>query len=66
MISSMLMPEVFAAMPNDFFEVQLPFIPLGQVGQPEDIAYAAAFLCSDEARFITGAVLTVDGGESAK
>ncbi len=58
--------EVFAAMPNDFFEVQLPFIPLGQVGQPEDIAHAAAFLCSDEARFITGAVLTVDGGESAK
>src|SRR5262249_28306674 len=34
--------EVFAAMPNDFFESQLPFIPLGQVGQPEDIARAAA------------------------
>jgi len=53
-------------MPNDFFEAQLPFIPLGQVGQPEDIAHAAAFLCSDEARFITGSVLTVDGGEAAK
>lgn len=58
--------EVFDAMPNDFFEAQLPFIPLGQVGQPEDIAHAAAFLCSDEARFITGSVLTVDGGEAAK
>ncbi|MFN8486532.1 MAG: SDR family NAD(P)-dependent oxidoreductase [Caldilineaceae bacterium] len=58
--------EVFAAMPNDFFEAQLPFIPLGKVGQPEDIAHAAAFLCSDEARFITGSVLTVDGGEAAK
>ena len=58
--------EVFDAMPNDFFEAQLPFIPLGKVGQPEDIAHAAAFLCSDEARFITGSVLTVDGGEAAK
>jgi 3-oxoacyl-[acyl-carrier protein] reductase/meso-butanediol dehydrogenase/(S,S)-butanediol dehydrogenase/diacetyl reductase len=36
------------------------------MGEPEDIAAAAAFLCSDEARFITGSVLTVDGGESAK
>jgi NAD(P)-dependent dehydrogenase (short-subunit alcohol dehydrogenase family) len=53
-------------MPPDFFESQVPFIPLRQIGQPEDIAHAAAFLCSDEARFITGAILTIDGGESAK
>ena len=53
-------------MPQDFFDAQLPLIPLRQMGQPEDIARAAAFLCSDDARFITGAVLTVDGGESAK
>ena len=53
-------------MPPDFFASQVPLIPLGEVGEPEDIASAAAFLCSDEARFITGAVLTVDGGESAK
>lgn len=58
--------EAFANMPQDFFDAQLPLIPLRQMGQPEDIARAAAFLCSDEARFITGAVLTVDGGESAK
>jgi NAD(P)-dependent dehydrogenase (short-subunit alcohol dehydrogenase family) len=37
--------------------------PLAQgPGQPEDCADAAVFLCSDEARFITGTVLTVDGG----
>jgi NAD(P)-dependent dehydrogenase (short-subunit alcohol dehydrogenase family) len=58
--------EAFANMPPDFFASQVPLIPLGNVGEPEDIANAAAFLCSDEARFITGTVLTVDGGESAK
>ncbi|MCW3475638.1 SDR family NAD(P)-dependent oxidoreductase [Limobrevibacterium gyesilva] len=36
--------------------------PLGRNGQPEDIAAAAAFLCSDDAGFITGQVLVVDGG----
>lgn len=56
----------FDAMPAEFFEAQLPLIPLGRVGAPEDIARAVAFLCSDDASFITGAVLTVDGGESAK
>ena len=58
--------EAFANMPPDFFASQVPMIPLGKLGEPDDIANAAAFLCSDEARFITGAILTVDGGESAK
>jgi NAD(P)-dependent dehydrogenase (short-subunit alcohol dehydrogenase family) len=58
--------EAFANMPPDFFASQVPMIPLGNIGEPEDIANAAAFLCSDEARFITGTILTVDGGESAK
>ncbi len=62
----LIMTEAFQQMPQDFFESQVPLIPLGSIGQPEDIAAAAAFLCSDEARFITGATLTVDGGESAK
>lgn len=58
--------EAFANMPPDFFEAQIPQIPLGRIGQPKDIALAAAYLCSDEAEFVTGAVLTIDGGESAK
>jgi meso-butanediol dehydrogenase/(S,S)-butanediol dehydrogenase/diacetyl reductase len=62
----LIQTEAFARMPEDFFQAQLPLIPLRQIGQPADIALAAAFLCSDEAKFITGAVLTVDGGESAK
>ena len=37
-------------------------IPLGQLGEVEDIANAVAFLVSDDARYITGQVLVVDGG----
>ena len=36
--------------------------PLGKIGSPSDVAAAAAFLCSDEASFITGATLIIDGG----
>lgn len=36
--------------------------PLGVIGEPEDIAYAALYLASDEARFVTGTTLVVDGG----
>ncbi len=56
--------EAFAEQPPEFFESQLPLIPLGRLGQPEDIAHAALYLCSDEAGWVTGAVLDVDGGES--
>ncbi len=62
----LIMTEAFAHMPPDFFETQVPLIPMGYIGQADDIAAAAAFLCSSEARFITGTILTVDGGESAK
>lgn len=62
----LILTEVFAAMPQDFIDSQVPGIPLGRIGQPEDIAAAAAWLCSPEASFITGTILTVDGGESAR
>lgn len=39
-------------------------IPLGQVGMPEDVAYAVAFLASAEARHITGSMLLIDGGQT--
>jgi NAD(P)-dependent dehydrogenase (short-subunit alcohol dehydrogenase family) len=40
-------------------------VPWGEIGQPEDIGRAVAFLASDAARYITGAVLYVDGGYTA-
>ncbi|MEO0466109.1 MAG: SDR family oxidoreductase [Pseudomonadota bacterium] len=40
-------------------------IPLGRVGEPDDIAYAVLYLASDESKFMTGAELKVDGGISA-
>lgn len=44
------------------FERVAAWYPLGRVGEPEDVANAALFLASDEASWITGAVLPVDGG----
>jgi len=37
-------------------------IPMGRLGKPEDVASAVAFLCSEDAAYVTGQVLTVDGG----
>jgi 3-oxoacyl-[acyl-carrier protein] reductase len=48
--------------PDDARELMLQNTPLGRFGDPLDIARAVRFLCSDEASFITGEVLLVDGG----
>ena len=40
-------------------------VPLGQIGEPDDIAYAVLFLASDESKMITGSEIKVDGGISA-
>ncbi|HEX2615651.1 MAG TPA: SDR family NAD(P)-dependent oxidoreductase [Nitrososphaera sp.] len=40
--------------------------PLRKIGEPEDIAGAVAYLCSDDAKWVTGTVMMVDGGVSAK
>jgi 3-oxoacyl-[acyl-carrier protein] reductase len=47
---------------DDMKEIMLTNTPLGRFGSPEDVAGAVRFLCSDEASFITGEVLLVDGG----
>lgn len=40
--------------------------PIGHVGEPDDIAYAVLYLASDEAKFVTGTELIVDGGYTAQ
>jgi len=49
----------------DIFERLSGWYPIGRVGEPEHVAAAAVFLGSDEAAFVSGAVLTVDGGLTA-
>ncbi len=47
-----------------FLQGMLDSIPLGRLGEPEDVAAAALFLCSPAASFITGSVLVLDGGQT--
>ncbi len=54
--------EILDAMSPETLEAALKMVPMGRKGKPEEIAYAAAFLASDQAGFITGQVLGVDGG----
>jgi 3-oxoacyl-[acyl-carrier protein] reductase len=49
-------------LPEEATAAMLQATPLGRLGEPEDVAGAVRFLCSDEASFITGEVILVDGG----
>lgn len=54
--------DMTAAMPEKAKEATLAAIPLRRMGEPEDVANAVAFLVSDQASYITGQVVKVDGG----
>jgi 3-oxoacyl-[acyl-carrier protein] reductase len=54
--------ELTGVLPDDVRNLILGNTPLGRLGTPEDVAGAVRFLCSDEAGFVTGEVLLVDGG----
>ena len=49
-------------LPDDAKKYMITQVPLGRIGQPEDVAAAVVFLCSDEAAYVTGQVLRVNGG----
>lgn len=54
--------EILTSMPDKVLDGMRAHTPLGRLGEPRDIANAYLFLASDEASFITGTVLRVDGG----
>jgi 3-oxoacyl-[acyl-carrier protein] reductase len=51
-----------STLPDELKQTALKTIPLGRVGSPEDVAHAVAFLASEQAAYITGHVLNVNGG----
>jgi acetoacetyl-CoA reductase len=56
--------EMVQAVPTDVLEKSIiPQIPVGRLGEPEEIARAVVFLASDDAGFITGSTLTANGGQ---
>ena len=54
--------DMLDALPAEVLPQLAQETPLGRLGTPEDIAHAVAFLASEQANFITGQVLTCDGG----
>jgi 3-oxoacyl-[acyl-carrier protein] reductase len=56
--------DMTAALPEELKAESLKRIPLGRLGEPLDIARTVLFLCSDQASYVTGTTLVVDGGMS--
>ena len=54
--------DILKNMPEDVLNKLIKQVPIGRLGQTEDIANACMFLCSEEASYINGTVLSVDGG----
>ncbi|WEK44180.1 MAG: acetoacetyl-CoA reductase [Candidatus Sphingomonas colombiensis] len=55
--------DMVAAVPADVLEKIVAKIPVGRLGQAEEIARGVAFLCSDDAGFVTGSTLSINGGQ---
>ncbi|WP_102348736.1 SDR family NAD(P)-dependent oxidoreductase [Bacillus sp. Marseille-P3661] len=64
-IKTSIMDPAFYEEGSSFMNKVLPYHPAGRIGQPEDVAYAVAFLASEKASFINGETLIIDGGRNA-
>ena len=53
--------DMVAALPEEMIKPLIATIPLGRVGEPEDVANAFLYLASDLAGYVTGVILSVDG-----
>jgi acetoacetyl-CoA reductase len=52
------------AVPKDVLDTKIiPQIPVGRLGKPEEVAALVAYLCTDEAAFLTGANIAINGGQ---
>ena len=58
-----ILTEMTAAMPAEILDSEVKKIPMGRIGQPDDIASMTVFLASEEAGWITGQVMSVNGGQ---
>ncbi len=67
LVETELIRDLFTGTPEreDLLRQRIEQIPLGRLGQPEDVARLAVFLASEESSWITGAALSVDGGFTA-
>jgi NAD(P)-dependent dehydrogenase (short-subunit alcohol dehydrogenase family) len=61
-----ILTEAVAELPDEYKQPMLEAHPVGRLGEPSEVANAILFLASDEASFITGAILPVDGGYLAQ
>ena len=60
----MLKDFLGSANPEENHKKFISTVPLGRLAEPEDVANASLYLCSEEAGFITGVMLEIDGGRS--
>jgi acetoacetyl-CoA reductase len=56
--------QMVTAIPNEILDSKiLPQIPVGRLGKPEEVAGLIIYLCSEEAAFVTGANISINGGQ---
>jgi len=61
-----ILTEMTGAMPAEILEGEVKKIPMGRIGQPDDIAAGVSFLASEDAAWITGETLSINGGQLMK